>query len=83
MLLMCDSENQLRPPRLPQECLHGKPPKLCPESDSDGTYRCPSSNDIKYRMTRCSIDAIDFYLVESGTCMNIWVRCNFDGVYVH
>lgn len=74
VLLMFDSENQLRPPRLPQECLHGVAPKQCPESDPDGTYRCPSSNDVKYRMTRCTIDAIDFYLVESNTALNLWVN---------
>ena len=73
VLLMFDSENKLRPPRLPQECLHGVAPKQCPESDPDGTYRCPSSNDVKYRMTRCTIDAIDFYLVESNTALNLWV----------
>lgn len=73
IFLMFDDENKLRLPRLPQECLHGLPPKDCPESDSDGTYRCPSSNDVKYRMTRCSIDALDLYLVESGTAINIWV----------
>lgn len=73
VLLMLDNENKFRPPRLPQECLHGVPPKQCLESDADGTYRCPSSNDIKYRMTRCAIDAIDFYLVESNTALNVWV----------
>lgn len=75
IFLMFDDENKLRLSRLPQECLHGLPPKVCPESDSDGTYRCPSSNDVKYRMTRCSIDAVDLYLVESGTAINIWVCC--------
>lgn len=79
---MCDDENALRPPRLPQECLHSVPPKQCPESDPDGTYRCPSSNDVKYRMTRISVDAIDLYLVESGTAMNIWVEFKFNLIFL-
>lgn len=70
---MFDDENKFRLPRLPQECLHGVPPKECPESDSDGSYRCPCPNDVKYKMIRCAIDAVDFYLVESGTAINVWV----------
>jgi len=34
---------------------------------------CPSSDDLKYRFVRLSIDCIDLYLVESGTALNVQV----------
>lgn len=37
-------------------------------------YRCPSSEDIKYRMVRLAIDAVDMYLVEHGTALHTWVN---------
>lgn len=73
VLLTLDPENKLQPPRLPQECHHGLPPKECTESNPDRSYRCPSGDEIKYRMTRVTIDAVDFYLVESSTAINLLV----------
>lgn len=35
---------------------------------------CPTSEDIKYKLVRLSFDAIDFYLVENGTALSLWVR---------
>ncbi|XP_060850802.1 bridge-like lipid transfer protein family member 1 isoform X1 [Rhopalosiphum padi] len=71
-LLMFDSENQLKPAHLPLECHHGSPPSTCPHNDPQACYRCPTADEIKYRMTRVAIDAIDIYLVESGTAINLW-----------
>ena len=34
---------------------------------------CPTSDDLKYRFVRLSIDCIDLYLVESGTALNVQV----------
>jgi hypothetical protein len=51
-------------------------------------FRCPSSEDIKYRMTRVSIDSLDLYLQENGTATQIWVSpirvstCNLHGQQV-
>ena len=50
--------------------------------------RCPSSEDIKYRMTRVAIDSIDLYLQENGTALQIWIspirisNCNLHGQQV-
>ncbi|XP_017304377.2 transmembrane protein KIAA1109-like, partial [Diaphorina citri] len=88
VLLITDPESKLQAPRLPPECHHGIPPLTCPESDADGKYRCPSGDDIKYRMTRVCIDAIDLYLIESGTALNLWASplrlatCNLHGNHV-
>jgi len=70
---MFDSENQLKPAHLPLECHHGSPPSTCPHNDPQARYRCPTADEIKYRMTRVAIDAIDIYLVESSTAINFWV----------
>lgn len=72
-MLTMDSENQLVPPRLPPACHHGLLPSDCPESDPGGSYRCPSGDQIKYRMVRVAIDAIDLYILESGTAVSIFV----------
>ncbi|XP_033221657.1 transmembrane protein KIAA1109-like [Belonocnema kinseyi] len=88
LLMAKNSENSLRPPDLPHHCHHGLSPLQCPDSNPDLHYRCPSSEDIKYRMTRVSIDALDLYLQESGTATQIWVSpirvstCNLHGQQV-
>lgn len=74
---MFDSENQLKPAHLPLECHHGSPPSSCPHNDPQVRYRCPTADEIKYRMTRVAIDALDIYLVESGTAINFWVGLLF------
>ncbi|XP_075226335.1 transmembrane protein KIAA1109 homolog tweek [Lycorma delicatula] len=85
LLLTCDSENKLVPPRLPPACHHGLPPIECPESDPDGSYRCPSTDQIKYRMVRIAVDALDLYVLEAGTAINLWASsirfstCNLHG----
>ena len=38
-----------------------------------GIVPCPGEEDLKYRLTRVSIDCIDLYLVESGAALNIQV----------
>ncbi|GAB0095271.1 Protein KIAA1109 [Sergentomyia squamirostris] len=88
LMLTIDSENQLRPSRNLRYCHHGIPSNLCPQSKEDTKYRCPSCEDIKYRMTRVAIDAVDLYLVESGTALHTWVSpiristCNLHGQQV-
>lgn len=88
LLMAKDRENTLRPPGLPHHCHHGLPPLQCADSDPDNHYRCPSSEDIKYRMTRVAIDAIDLYLQEAGTATQLWISpirvstCNLHGQQV-
>ncbi|XP_020299521.1 uncharacterized protein KIAA1109 isoform X8 [Pseudomyrmex gracilis] len=85
LLMAKNMENSLRPPNLPFHCHHGLPPLQCPESDVDKHYRCPSSEDIKYRMTRLSVDVVDLYLQEIGTAIQFWISpvrvatCNLHG----
>ncbi|OAD56139.1 hypothetical protein WN48_04013 [Eufriesea mexicana] len=88
LLMVKNNENSLRPPDLPHHCHHGIPPLQCPDSDIDKHYRCPSSEDIKYRMTRIAIDAIDLYFQEVGTTIHTWISpirvstCNLHGQQV-
>jgi len=44
-----------------------------PSNTSTSRMMCPSSDDLKYRFVRLSIDCIDLYLVESGTALNVQV----------
>lgn len=74
LTLAIDAENELRPPKPLRYCHHGVPSHLCSHSKDEMKYRCPSSEDIKYRMTRVAIDAIDLYLIESGTALHTWVK---------
>lgn len=88
ILLTVDSENELRPPKTLRYCHHGVPSNQCPHSIEDSKYRCPSCEDIKYRMTRVTVDAIDVYLLESGTALHTWISpirlatCNLHGQQV-
>lgn len=86
--LTMDSENELKSPKTIRYCHHGIPTNVCPHTKEDAKYRCPSTEDIKYRMTRVAIDAVDFYLIENGTAMHTWISpiriatCNLHGQQV-
>jgi hypothetical protein len=81
LLLALDSENCLRPPRLPRLCHHGQYPQLCGQSADVATNNqtpsklaeCPTSDEIKYRMTRIAMDALDIYLIEASTAIHVLV----------
>ena len=72
---------------LQPDCAHSRHPAASRQTTSEfagstsnaATSRmmCPSSDDLKYRFVRLSIDCIDLYLVESGTALNVQV-CVFD-----
>ncbi|KAK9502019.1 hypothetical protein O3M35_012630 [Rhynocoris fuscipes] len=85
LLLTIDGENRLVPPKAPPPCHHGLIPVECPESDPNGTYRCPPPDQIKYRLVRVALDALDLYVLEAGTAINIWAApirfstCNLHG----
>lgn len=85
LMLTVDTENELRPPKTLRYCHHGVPSNLCSHTKDEIKYRCPSSEDIKYRMTRVAIDAIDLYFIESGTALHTWISpirvstCNLHG----
>ncbi|XP_037958120.1 transmembrane protein KIAA1109 homolog isoform X2 [Teleopsis dalmanni] len=85
LLLTVDPENCLKSPKTIRNCHHGVPTNQCPYTKEENKYKCPSSEDIKYKMTRLSMDAIDIYLVESGTALHTWIspirfsNCNLHG----
>uniref|UniRef100_A0A182PCZ3 Bridge-like lipid transfer protein family member 1 C-terminal domain-containing protein n=1 Tax=Anopheles epiroticus TaxID=199890 RepID=A0A182PCZ3_9DIPT len=86
--LTMDSENELKSPKTVRYCHHGVPSSTCPHTKEDAKYRCPSTEDIKYRMTRVAVDAVDLYLIENGTAMHTWISpirlatCNLHGQQV-
>ncbi|XP_067623128.1 bridge-like lipid transfer protein family member 1 isoform X11 [Eurosta solidaginis] len=85
VLLAVDSENCLKSPKTVRNCHHGVPSNQCPHTKEENKYKCPSAEDIKYKMTRLSVDAVDVYLIESGTALHAWVspirlaNCNLHG----
>ncbi|XP_059485480.1 bridge-like lipid transfer protein family member 1 isoform X2 [Neocloeon triangulifer] len=96
LLLALDSENCLRPPRLPRLCHHGMHPQQCPQSADIATNnqtpsqlsQCPTSDDIKYRMTRLAMDALDIFFLEASTAIHLLATpirlstCNLHGSQV-
>uniref|UniRef100_A0A182M138 Fragile site-associated protein C-terminal domain-containing protein n=1 Tax=Anopheles culicifacies TaxID=139723 RepID=A0A182M138_9DIPT len=88
VFLTMDSENELKSPKTVRYCHHGVPSSSCPHTKEDAKYRCPSTEDIKYRMTRVGVDAVDLYLIENGTAMHTWISpirmatCNLHGQQV-
>uniref|UniRef100_A0A1I8N1J1 Bridge-like lipid transfer protein family member 1 C-terminal domain-containing protein n=1 Tax=Musca domestica TaxID=7370 RepID=A0A1I8N1J1_MUSDO len=84
-LLAVDPENCLKSPKTVRNCHHGVPSNQCPHTKEENKYKCPSAEDIKYKMTRVSVDAVDVYLIESGTALHAWIspirlaNCNLHG----
>ena len=78
--LAIDEENQLSRPKCHAPCHHGTAQLQCSYSTQNATdscnlgMLCPSAEDIKYRMTRLSLDLFDVTLVESGTAFNLQVN---------
>jgi hypothetical protein len=72
IFLVEDAENKLQHPRRYEMCQHALPQPEC-TVDASLTFPCPTALDLKYKFTRVSIDCIDLYLVEAGTCLNLQV----------
>ncbi|XP_050361994.1 transmembrane protein KIAA1109 homolog isoform X3 [Nymphalis io] len=85
LLLISDNENELTPPNTAKQCHHGLNNVLCPETDLALKYRCPTPNEIKYRMIRVAIDLIDIYVADTNTTLQTWISpirlsfCNLHG----
>ncbi|MPC08088.1 uncharacterized protein E2C01_000663 [Portunus trituberculatus] len=67
-----DTENSLRHPKPYMLCYHGVPQPQCVHTTGD--HFCPTTDLIKYKMVRASIDGISLNLVESGTLLSLQVR---------
>lgn len=85
LLLICDSENELVPPNSVKHCHHDLNTVMCPETDFTLKYRCPTANEIKYKMIRVAIDLIDIYIADTNTTLQTWISparlsfCNLHG----
>ena len=89
VFLIDDAENDLQRVHAEHICQHGIPESQCLaaraeangstvadsliDKDNTSNIGCPSPEDIKYRMTRISLDSIDIYLAEQGTALNLQV----------
>lgn len=73
LTLAIDAENELRPPISQRDCHHGVKSSQCVHTKDEIKYRCPTTEDIKYRMTRVAVDVIDLYLIDVGTALHTWV----------
>lgn len=84
IMLLEDPENVLQSPIPYHMCQHGLPQPQC-RMFPQYPFCCPSPEDIKYRMTRASIDSINLHLVEYGSSLNLQVSpirfstCNLHG----
>lgn len=65
-------ENCLRHPRPYMFCYHGTPQPQCMHTTAE--HFCPTTDAIKYKMVRASIDGLSLNLVESGTILSTEVR---------
>ncbi|XP_069959318.1 bridge-like lipid transfer protein family member 1 isoform X14 [Cherax quadricarinatus] len=78
-----DLENSLRHPRPHMFCYHGTPQPQCPHTVAE--HFCPTTDVIKYKMVRTSVDGLCLNLVESGTILSIEIypirvaTCNLHG----
>ncbi|XP_042881836.1 transmembrane protein KIAA1109 homolog isoform X7 [Penaeus japonicus] len=83
LLTVEDMENTLRHPRPYMYCYHNTPQPQCIHTTAD--HFCPTTDAIKYKMVRASVDGLNLNLVESGTILSIEVypirvaTCNLHG----
>ncbi|XP_052791422.1 bridge-like lipid transfer protein family member 1 isoform X3 [Mya arenaria] len=85
VMLVEDAENSLQRAVTYQLCQHMIPQQQCRQLQPRFSFPCPSSEDIKYRLTRATVDSLDLYLVEGGSALNVQViplklaTCNLHG----
>lgn len=73
ILLASDTENKLTSPKTTKICHHGVDTTTCSSTNIQNKYFCPSSEDIKYRMTRVAIDSVDIHIIDNGTALQAWI----------
>jgi len=57
---------------LPQQC--GQSADIATNNQTPSKLTlCPTSDEIKYRMTRVAMDALDIYLIEASTAIHVLV----------
>ncbi|KAI0212656.1 hypothetical protein LSAT2_002397 [Lamellibrachia satsuma] len=83
VFLVEDAENSLQRPDVSQQLCHHRVSQMaCTQSLG---FPCPSSNDLRYTMTRVTIDGISLYLVEAGSALSLQLypirlsTCNLHG----
>nr|XP_023416125.1 uncharacterized protein KIAA1109 homolog [Cavia porcellus] len=64
-------EYELERPKSVIMCQHGIDRRFCESKLSCIPGPCPTSDDLKYTMTRLAVDGADLYIVEHGCATNI------------
>ena len=89
LLHAADDENSLTPTQPDIKCQHGVYQKLCKHFEAPVSKSrtqdvikpmlCPTEYELKYKMTRFSIELVNLFLVEAECACNIKVRRVFLG----
>jgi len=69
----CDSLTRTLGDSTPGPRVSPPNPIILEPSDQQLLRICPTAEEIKYKMVRVSVDAVDIYLVEAGTALSLWV----------
>ena len=87
LLHAADDENSLTPTQPDVKCHHGVYQKLCKHFEAPVSKSrtqdvikpmlCPTESELKYKMTRISIESLNLFLVEAECACNIKVRKGF------
>lgn len=72
IMMIENGENKLQTSLPYKECQHKLPQETCCDS-KNLAFLCPSSEEVKYEMTRVSVDFVSIFLVESGAALNVQV----------
>ena len=83
LLHVTDDENALTPTHQDIKCQHGACQRLCKhfeapklKTKAEDTMRpmlCPTESDLKYKMTRFSMESVNLFIVEMECACNIKV----------
>eukprot|EP00794_Sanderia_malayensis_P007184 gene7184-7990_t len=80
-LHLLDEENTLSPPNPDLRCQHGTPQKECQHFEAPSSKHgneqdavpmlCPTEDEVKYKMTRVSVESVNLFIVEAECACNV------------
>ncbi len=81
-----DKENVLKHPRPFKLCQHNENQKECSRSTNIESSICPTEADLKYKLARFTLDAIDINIIDKSSALRIQLcplrfsTCNLHGL---
>ena len=74
IMMIENAENKLQTSLPFKQCQHMLAQDSCPHQAFEKLpFPCPTTEEVKYEMTRVSVDFVSIFLVESSSALNVQV----------